>query len=62
MLVGMADNRVRCPHGIECDYVYRTQYFHGHGDIVVGGDYWHDEDTRCALSNTPADPHQWVRR
>jgi hypothetical protein len=46
-------NEVRCPHGIVCDYVYRTQYFHGHGGIVVGGDYWHTPYQKCNAQVEP---------
>lgn len=36
-----------CPHGIDCEVINATRYFHGHGDIVTGQQLWHDEDERC---------------
>lgn len=53
------DNRVICPHGIECDYVYRKTTIQGE-EYVTGGDYWHDPETRCTavedLARLKGDP------
>ena len=43
-----------CSHGIECEHIARTQHYHGHGDIVVGSEYWHDENERCDDALNPA--------
>lgn len=44
-----------CPHGIECDFVYRKTVIQGES-YVVGGDYWHNEDERCTLMPSPENP------
>lgn len=46
------DNEVRCPHGIVCDFVYTYTYVQGE-QLVTGGNYWHDEETRCDAGLSP---------
>ena len=41
-------NAIRCPHGIESEYVYTYTMIDGER-YVTGGIYYHDGETRCDL-------------
>lgn len=48
----MDTQRIKCPHGIVCDYVYTYTTIAGE-QYVTGGAYWHDEETRCGAGISP---------
>lgn len=38
--------KVKCPHGISSDYVYRKVTIQGE-QYYAGADYWHSPDQKC---------------
>ena len=42
----MSELRTVCPHGIYSEFVWGRVTIGGE-EIVSGGSFWHDEDTRC---------------